>query len=285
MVAHALWCTLLPAASPLWHCAGLNLLQVPCWLCMTTSHCPTSTVLKYSFNKTYCPWRVDFLYRCAQTRPLLTKTLDSCTVHQHRPAASTHCRILQYFQVTESHVSALEHRIKTCPWQQKSRPRRKQQSQPNLVFPLMSPLPAISGFPVAFPVSARFQLVLFASLVMDYLSVVSQYNDIQAAAHPAPSLLKMTPLFISSLAHLRYHYLALAFLPSTFSSPPSGFSYSTAMLRLHSILELQIYTFEIPKIIWLFSFSVPLILYSVSHGRKSKYILGLALVQAARLEI
>lgn len=43
----------------------------------------------------------------------------------------------------------------------------------------MSPLPAISSFPVAFPASVRFFFVLCASWVMDYLSAVSQHNDIQ----------------------------------------------------------------------------------------------------------
>lgn len=66
--------------------------------------------------------------------------------------------------------------------QQKNRLRPKQQSQPNLVLLLMSPLPAISSLPVAFPVSARFRLVLCASWVMDYLSAISQYNDIQCCS-------------------------------------------------------------------------------------------------------
>lgn len=55
----------------------------------------------------------------------------------------------------------------------------EQQSQRNLVFLLMSPHPSISYLPVAFPVSMRFRFVLCASQVMDCLSAVSQYNDIQ----------------------------------------------------------------------------------------------------------
>ncbi|CAB1451446.1 unnamed protein product [Pleuronectes platessa] len=47
-------------------------------------------------------------------------------------------------------------------------------------FFLMSPLPVISSLPVAFPV------IPCASWVMDYLSAVSQYNDIQCRSRPPP---------------------------------------------------------------------------------------------------
>lgn len=149
--------------------------------------------------------------------------------------------------------------------QQKNWLRRKQQSQPNLVFLLMSPLPASSRLPVAFPVSVRFRLVLYASWVMDYLSAVSQYNDIRCCSRVLYCpFRKMRPLFISSLARQCYYYLALVFPPSNFNYPPSRFLYSTvrigprprctALLRVK--LSLEICTFEIPpqhnKIVFIF---------------------------------
>lgn len=51
----------------------------------------------------------------------------------------------------------------------------------------------------------QFRLGLSASWVIDSLSAVSQYNDIQRRSLPAPSVPKMRRLFISSLACHSYY--------------------------------------------------------------------------------
>ena len=61
--------------------------------------------------------------------------------------------------------------IKLHTSRQRSRVTHKQQ-----------PLPAYSSLIAAFPVTARFHLIRCASLVMDYLPAVSQYNDIQCCS-------------------------------------------------------------------------------------------------------
>lgn len=156
--------------------------------------------------------------------------------------------------------------------EQKNHLSYKQQPQPLLVFLLMSPLPAASSPPFAFPVSARFRLVFCASWVMDYLSAVSQYNDIQCCSPSCTVRSKdeASLHFLFGSPELLLLGFGVSFVDFQLSSL-SRFSYSTVRLGLRPhytdilclFLSREIRTFEIPKIIRLFSFSIHTVHYTV----------------------
>lgn len=143
---------------------------------------------------------------------------------------SVHCMSNSVFsfisQVNKSCVSVRDHRIKMCTSQQKNRLKHEQQSQTNLFSFWCHPSQCPPASLVAFPVSARFCLVLCASWVMDYLSAVSQYNNIHCCS---PSCTARS----SDEASLHFLFgspqlLLLGFgVSSTFNYPPSRFFYST----------------------------------------------------------
>lgn len=85
----------------------------------------------------------------------------------------------------------------------------------------MSPPPVISSLPVAFPVSASLRLIPCASWVMDYLSAVSQYNDI----HCCSSSCNVRPKDEASL-HFLFGSLGLLLL---------GFGVSSVDFQLSSL--------------------------------------------------
>lgn len=87
----------------------------------------------------------------------------------------------------------------------------------------MSPHPAISYLPPASPVTRRFHFVLCASRVIDYLSAVSQYNDIRCCSLCCTVRSEDEASLHFLLARQTYYYLALVFPLSTFNYPPSHF--------------------------------------------------------------